>query len=121
MQDYVPPKSSLQDEKAKLRANLLLEVTAGKITATQAAERLGVSRKTWHEWQARGLAALFAAMQDRPTGRPPTPVDEEAERLAKELEDKHREVEEREMARRIQSLLRPLPPLEPGAGSKKKP
>ena len=109
------------DSKAALRAQTLLDVLSKKISSREAAKRLDISRKTWHEWQNRGLEAMVAAMVDRPTGRPSKPVDVEAERLARELEDKHREVEEREQARRIQSLLRPLPPLEPGAGSKKKP
>ena len=111
----------LPDAKAKLRAQTLLDVLAGKITATQAAERLGVSRKTWHEWQDRGLSAMTEAMQDRPTGRPLLERNPEKERLEAELRRKERLVEELERSRRILSLLRPLPPLEPGAGSKKKP
>ena len=120
MQDPNPLPPQLPDEKAKLRAQLLLEVMAGKITATQAAETLDVSRKTWHEWQNRGLEALTGAMQDLPTGRPPQLVDEEKERLRQELRAK--EVENAELAQSLRILrLLKLPPIHEALGCKKKP
>ena len=44
MQEQEPLPAKLPDEKTKLRAQLLLEVMAGKITATQAAETLEIGR-----------------------------------------------------------------------------
>ena len=120
MQEQDPLPAKLPDEKTKLRAQLLLEVMAGKITATRAAARLGVSRKTWHDWQNRGLEALTGAMQDHPTGRPPQPVDEEKERLRQELRAKEAENAELAQSLRILRLLK-LPPIHEALGCKKKP
>ena len=53
-----PAESPESEARMRLRTQLLLEVLNGKITGVQAAKRLGVSRKTWCEWQARGLEAL---------------------------------------------------------------
>lgn len=109
------------DPKATQRTQLLLDVLAGKITATQAAETLGISRKSWHEWQARGLEALTGAMEDRPTGRPAEPVDPEKERLQKELLAKEAEIAKLAQTNHILRLLK-LPPIHEALGcSKKKP
>jgi transposase len=80
-----------EDPKALQRRRVILEVLAERITVTQAALDLGVSRKTYYEWQERALEAMSAALKDRPGGRPPIPVDpqkvqlqEQVERLEKE-------------------------------------
>ena len=52
----------LPDARAQFRAQLLLDVLAGRKTARQAAAALGVSRKTWHEWQQRGLEGMLDAL-----------------------------------------------------------
>ena len=109
------------DARTQLRAQLLLDVLAGKITATQAAERLGVSRKTWHEWQQRGLEAMLQAMSDRPTGRPPQERDPEKDYLQEQLQQQRRQIDALERSQRIQELLRPLSRFAPEADSKKKP
>ena len=111
----------LPDARAQLRAQLLLDVLAGRKTARQAAAALGVSRKTWHEWQQRGLEGMLDALMDRPTGRPAQERDPEKDRLQGQLRQMERQVAALEQSKRILSLLRPLPPAEPEAGSKKKP
>ena len=42
-----------QDPKAEERMRVILDHLAGKLTATQAALELGVSRKTFYEWLER--------------------------------------------------------------------
>ena len=109
------------DARGQLRAQLLLDVLAGRKTATQAAEALGVSRKTWHEWQQRGLEAMVQALSDRPTGRPPQERDPEKEGLLEQLRQQRRQIEDLERSRRIQEMLRPLLRFAPETDSKKKP
>lgn len=117
----MPEPHSLPDARAQLRAQLLLDVLAGRKTARQAAATLGVSRKTWHEWQQRGLEGMLDALMDRPTGRPTQERYPEKEQLQDQLRQMKRQVAALEQAKRIQDLLRSLPPAEPEAGSKKKP
>ena len=76
---------------ARERAAVILEVRSGKLTATEGAERLGVSRKTYYEWEDRALKAMAEALENQTPGRPPTPLDPEKEELqgkVKELEKK---------------------------------
>jgi transposase len=81
------------DEKAKLRAEVILKVQRGEMTATAGAAALGVSRKTFYEWQERGLQGMLMALTDQPAGRPGTPVDAEKEALAARNRELERELE----------------------------
>lgn len=88
---------SPQEMAARRRAALIVQVQCGQITATEAANQLGVSRKTYYEWEKRALAALVASQQDRPGGRPATPRDPEKETLqvqAQELREQTRMLEQ---------------------------
>jgi transposase-like protein len=77
-------KAVRQEKEAALRAQLLLDVMAGRKTASEAAETLGISRKSWHSWQKAGLDALLQAMTHGEPGRPRKPtVDPELQNLRK--------------------------------------
>lgn len=80
-----------EDTKAQARQRVILEVLAGRLAVTQAALELGVSRKTYYEWQERALSAMKAALVDRPGGRPAQPRDPEKELLLQELETVEKE------------------------------
>ncbi len=82
---------SKDKEQARKRAAVVFAVRSGQITAEEGARRLGVSRKTYYEWESRALQAMTEAMKDRAPGRPNAPQDEEKQRLQKqvaELKDK---------------------------------
>ena len=88
---------SPQEMQARRRAALIVQVQCGQITATEAAAQLGVSRKTYYEWENRALQALVASQQDRPGGRPATPRDPEKEHLqeqARQLAEQARVLEQ---------------------------
>ena len=42
---------------------------------------MGISRKTYYEWEDRALAAMAEALENHPPGRPPAPLDVEKEEL----------------------------------------
>ena len=76
---------------ARERALVILKVRSGALTAKEGAKRLGVSRKTYYEWERRALAAMTLALENKPPGRLPAPHDEAKDavrRQVKELEDK---------------------------------
>ena len=56
--------------QAMLRAQLIMKVRCGLMTAAEAAKQLGVSRKTYYKWEQRGLAALLNGLSDQDPGRP---------------------------------------------------
>ncbi len=72
---------SNDEGRARERAAVIFAVRSNQITAEEGARRLGVSRKTYYEWERRALQAITEALEDRAPGRPNTPRDEENERL----------------------------------------
>lgn len=109
-----PPET---EARTRLRMQLLLEVLNGRMTGVQAARRLGVSRKTWCEWQLRGMEALRLALSDRDTGRPPLPRDPEKDGMRKELERQETRIRQLEAALHVRTVLRDFfpPAAAPGA------
>ena len=57
-------------DQTLLRAQLIMKVRYGLMTAAEAARQLGVSRKTYYKWEQRGLSALLDGLSDQPPGRP---------------------------------------------------
>jgi transposase len=78
--------SAAKESRARQRMLLILRVQAGTKTATEAAAELGVSRQTFHQWEKRGLHALFQAMEEQASGRPPTPENPELEALKQQVQ-----------------------------------
>ncbi len=68
------------------RAQLIMQVRSGMVTAEAAARQLGISRKTYYKWERRALAAMIAALGNRDQGRLPRPVDPEKATLRRQLE-----------------------------------
>lgn len=95
-----------EDPKALARQRVILEVLADRLNVTQAALELGVSRKTFYEWQDRALAGMREALRDRPGGRPAHPVDPQKEQLQETIENLQRERLILEGRLRIQQAVR---------------
>lgn len=72
-------------ERARQRAAVVFAVRSGQITVKEGARRLGISRKTYYEWESRALQAMTEAMEDRAPGRPGMPQDEEKHQLQQEI------------------------------------
>ena len=79
--------SKKDKEQARKRATVIMKVRSGQISAQQGAQELGVSRKTYYEWEQRALNAMVNAMESRSSGRPSIPVDAEKEELKEQVKD----------------------------------
>ncbi len=79
------PMALDQQALARQRAQLIMQVRSGVVTAEVAARQLGISRKTYYKWERRALAAMVAALGNREQGRPPQPRDPEKAALRREL------------------------------------
>jgi transposase len=106
---------SLSEVLARRRAALIVQVQCGQITATEAAAQLGVSRKTYYEWEKRALNAMVSALQDRSGGRPATPSDPEKTTLQEQKQDLQEQLQVLEQTLAIRQQLTEL------ERSKKKP
>lgn len=83
-QKQTDPESLLM----KKRFVTVYEVNAGLITATEGAERLGVSRKTFYEYMEAFLSAAAAALTPGDPGRPK--LTEETLRIRELEKEKHK-------------------------------
>ena len=101
--------SKKQQDRARHRAEIILQVRSGRMTAERAAQELGVSRKTYYKWEERGLAAMLKGLEDREPGRPPTPKEsQEAQELQKRIRQLEAEVEANRKRETLREMLRGL-------------
>ena len=106
--------------KARQRAELILQVRSGQMTATAAAQALGISRQQYYQWEARALKALLTALEDQPPGRPKAPTDPEKDQLQSRVEALERQVRLYEQRDELRTLLKQMEePGPPGSSTKK--
>ncbi len=75
------------------------------LTAREGARRLGVSRKTYYEWEERALEAMALALENRPVGRPPGPMDAEKEDLRRQIHELEKKLDLAEKTIEVKELL----------------
>ena len=90
---------------ARERASIILQVRSGALTATEGAERLGVSRKTYYEWEDRALKAMALALENQAPGRPSLPLDAEKEELQGKVRDLEKKLYLAEKTIEVKDLL----------------
>jgi transposase len=105
------------EELARQRALVILKVRSGVLTAKQGALALGVSRKTYYEWEEKSLQAMTLALENQPAGRKPAPVDEEKEALRERVRELEKKLDLAEKTIEVKELLSTYE--EFGKGSKK--
>jgi len=104
-------KQSQEEQLARKRAEVILQVRAGKMTVKQAAKALGISRKTYYEWEEKGLEGMMGALKNRPPGRPKIKTDEEKEKLKKKVQDLERRLSLTDHVEELKRLVQGLPSL----------
>ena len=86
-------KRSSSQQTMRMRAEMIMKVRCGLLTARQAADRLGVSRKTYYKWEQRGLTALLDGVADQNPGRPSHPSDDHRQELERQLSEATAQIE----------------------------
>ena len=95
-----------KDKKlARERAAIILQVRSGALTAAEGAERLGISRKTYYEWEDRALQAMTLALENHTAGRPSVPPDAEKEELQRKVRDLEKKLLLAEQTIEVKDLL----------------
>jgi len=90
---------------ARERALVILQVRSGALTAKEGAKLLGVSRKTYYEWEEKSLRAMALALENYPAGRPPVPVDEEKETLRERIQELEKKLDLAEKTIEVKEVL----------------
>jgi len=86
---------------ARKRAEIIFSVRGGLCSASDGAAELGVSRKTFYQWENKALAAMAGALEEKDAGRPEqSDKDKEIAELKGKLAvlEKEREDERRQFA-----------------------
>jgi transposase len=109
-----------EQELARERALVILRVRSGALTAKQGAQALGVSRKTYYQWEERALKAMALALENRVAGRPCVSTDEEKETLRKRIRELEKKLDLAEKALEAKELLAAYEEFRHG-GAKKNP
>jgi transposase len=94
-----------EDALARSRAELIIQVQAGRLSATAAAQRMGVSRKTYYKWEQRGLSGIVASLREGKQGRPAEPRDPEKESLQREVTTLREQVRVQDQLQRVRTLM----------------
>ena len=101
-------RKELSEQNKKLareRALVILQVRSGALTAKEGAKILGVSRKTYYEWEEKSLKAMSLALENRPSGRPPLPLDPEKEALREQVRELEKKLDLAEKTIEVKELL----------------
>src|SRR5512137_1961918 len=94
-----------EQKLARERVLVILRVRSAAMTAKQGAQALGVSRKTYYEWEERALKAMALALENRVAGRPPASMDEEKERLRERIRELEKKLDLAEKTIEVKELL----------------
>ena len=108
MEQRIRNREEISAEAKKLareRVLVILQVRSGMLTAREGAQRLGISRKTYYEWEERALEAMAWALENRPVGRPPGSMDEEKEDLRRQIRELEKRLDLAEKTIEVKELL----------------
>jgi transposase len=112
-------KRPTTQQAARERAEVIMKVRCGLINASQAAEQLGISRKTYYKWEQRALSAMLDGLTDQLPGRPSQVVDPQRRALEKQLAQALRDNELLKHKMALKDVLTDMK-LEPGMDRAKK-
>jgi transposase len=91
--------------QARQRATLILQVQAGQITASEAARQLGMSRKTYYQWERRALEGLMQGLKPGSPGRPSTQPSRQVQHLRRKVEELEAKLAKTEKVARLRELI----------------
>src|SRR5512137_2603698 len=92
-------------ELARERALVILQVRSGALTATEGAKLLGVSRKTYYEWEEKSLKAMAQALENHTAGRPSALIDPEKETLREQIRELEKKLTLAKQTVRVKEML----------------
>lgn len=107
-------------QAARQRAQVILLVRSGQITAQEGARQLGISRKTYYQWEKRALQGMMDGLEQQPPGRPPLESDPHLEALQTKVQQLEAELEIAKQTAAVRGILREMERLKDKAANKKK-
>jgi transposase len=91
--------------QARERARVILQVQRGELTAVEGAKQLGMSRKSYYQWEQRGLAGMLSELQEQEPGRPEKESDPEREALERKIADLEQQLAVASQTAEVRAML----------------
>lgn len=93
------------EEKARQRASVILQVRSGQINASQGAKLLGVSRKTYYQWEKRALEGMMEQLEEQAPGRPRRAANPELEAMQRRITKLEAQLKAAEQTAEVRAIL----------------
>jgi transposase len=93
------------EEKARERARVILQVRCGQMTAKQGAQSLGISRKTYYQWEKRALGGMMAQLQQQKPGRPRKKTHRQLEAMTRKIARLEARLKAAEQTAKLRAIL----------------
>lgn len=93
------------EQPAEKKAKVIFRVRSGGLSAKEGAELLGLSRKSYFEWESRGLAGMLSALTEKPPGRPRKEEDPEKAAMKKRIAELEEELLVAKKTLQVRKLL----------------
>lgn len=91
--------------KARQRASIILQVRSGQISASEGAKLLGVSRKTYYQWETRALEAMMGQLEEKAPGRPQKQAHPDIEAMKEKIATLEARLKVAERTAEVRSIL----------------
>lgn len=109
-----------KDPKALERATVILQVRSGQMTATQGASALGISRKTYYQWEKRALNAMMTGLEEELPGRPAQKVDPKLKAMEAKIASLETQLKVAEQTAEVRAILMDMRRIQEKNPAKKK-
>jgi transposase-like protein len=107
-------------QQAQERARVILQVRSGQITAKEGARQLGISRKTYYQWEKRALQGMLSQLQEQPPGRPAKRSDPQLAAMQAKIQQLEAKLEIAQQTAEVRGILMQMQRVKDKADNKKK-
>ena len=107
-------------QRARELAGVILRVRSGQITATEGARILGISRKTYYQWEKKALEGMMSQLEPQAPGRPEIKINPEVEAMKMKIARLEKELEVASQTAEVRAILMDMRKLQEKRDIKKK-
>ena len=100
--------SKKKEAAARNRAAIILQVRSGQMSATEGARALGISRKTYYQWEKRALQGMMDQLIEQEPGRPPVQTDAQTQAMEARIQQLEAKLKIAEQTAEVRGILRDM-------------
>lgn len=94
-----------KQEAARQRAAIILQVRSGRMSASEGAKALGISRKSYYQWEKRALQGMMNQLLEQESGRPAEPNDPQLQAMQAKIEELEGKLKVAEQTAEVRAIL----------------